>query len=143
MCRRDITSGTVWNFTGGLPAARLWWGCTNPRYVAPPRIGAFGDVHGGSSARETLADLKAPAIRDTSPHGTKAYALYEPQDDDFIASQGLQIVYRGRLSNAVIAVQPDLAHFDSHPKANQMGETAYDDTHYRVLYHGSWRADSQ
>ena len=24
-----------------------------------------------------------------------------------------------------------------------MGETAYDDTYYTVLYHGSWRADNQ
>ena len=110
---------------------------------ARPPLGDCLEFYRRASGRETLAEFKDPAIRDTFPHGTKAYALYEPQDDDFIASQGLKIVYRGRLSNAVIAVQPDLAHFDSRPKANQMGETAYDDTHYRVLYHGSWRADSQ
>jgi hypothetical protein len=110
---------------------------------ARPPLGDCLEFYRRASGRETLAEFKDPAIPDTFPHGTKAYALYEPQDDDFIASQGLKIVYRGRLSNAVIAVQPDLAHFDSRPKANQMGETAYDDTHYRVLYHGSWRADSQ
>jgi len=110
---------------------------------ARPPLGDCLEFYRRASGRETLAEFEDPAIPDTFPHGTKAYALYEPQDDDFIASQGLKIVYRGRLSNAVIAVQPDLAHFDSRPKANQMGETAYDDTHYRVLYHGSWRADSQ
>ena len=110
---------------------------------ARPPLGDCLEFYRRASGRETLAEFKDPAILDTFPHGTKAYALYEPQDHDFIASQGLRIVYRGRLSNAVIAVQPDLAGYDSRPKANKMGETAYDDTYYTVLDHGSWRADNQ
>ena len=110
--------------------------------VRPP-LGDCLEFYRRASGRETLAEFKDPAILDTFPHGRKAYALYEPQDHDFITLQGLKIVYRGRLSNAVIAVQPGLAGFDSLPKANKMGETAYDDTYESVLYHGSWRADSQ
>ncbi len=110
---------------------------------ARPPLGDCLEFYRRASGRETLAEFKDPAILDAFPHGKKAYALYEPQDHDLIALQGLKIVYRGRLSNAVIAVQPDLDAFDSRPKANKMGETAYDDTYYSVLYHGSWRADNQ
>lgn len=110
---------------------------------ARPPLGDCLEFYRRASGRETLAEFKEPAIRDSFPRGAKAYALYVPQDREFIASQGLKVVYRGRLSNAVIAVQPDLTRFDSRPEANRMGETAYDDTDYNVLYHGSWRADDQ
>jgi hypothetical protein len=110
--------------------------------VRPP-LGDCLEFYRRASGRETLAEFKDPEILDTFPRGKRAYALYDPQDRDFIALQRLKIVYRGRLSNAVIAVQPELAGFDTGPKANERGETVYDDTYYGVLYHGEWRADTQ
>uniref|UniRef100_Q01UP6 Glycosyltransferase RgtA/B/C/D-like domain-containing protein n=1 Tax=Solibacter usitatus (strain Ellin6076) TaxID=234267 RepID=Q01UP6_SOLUE len=110
---------------------------------ARPPLGDCLEFYRRASGRETLAEFKDPAILDAFPHGKKAYALYEPQDHDFITMQGLKVVYRGRLSNAVIAVQPGLAGFDSRPKADKMGETTYDDTYASFVYHGSWRADNQ
>ncbi len=42
------------------------------------------------------------------PTGRRVYVLFWPDDEEFINRQNLQVVYRGPLSDVVVAVRPDL-----------------------------------
>ena len=60
--------------------------------------------------REYFHDRKVAPFVWTEPHveGKPAYLLYFPEAKDFIRKQNLQIVYRGKVSDAVVAVRPGI-----------------------------------
>jgi hypothetical protein len=73
------------------------------RDIAPDwRYDAALNYYRNASGRETFPEF--PHANDL-PAGKQAYVLYEPDDDSFLASHGLNVVYRTP-SGAAIALNP-------------------------------------
>lgn len=71
--------------------------------IAPNwRYDAALNYYRNASGRETFPEFPHS---DTIPPGKRAYVLYEPEDYDFVASHGLNVVYRTP-SGAAIALNP-------------------------------------
>jgi len=58
------------------------------------------------SGRESIPNL----VSHLPPYegGHQAYVMYWPLDEEFIRQQGLKVVYFSRLSDAVVAIRPDV-----------------------------------
>lgn len=58
--------------------------------------------------RMYLHDQKLAPFKWHEPHleGKSAYVLYIPWEKDFVRRQNLQVIYRGKISDTVIAVRP-------------------------------------
>jgi hypothetical protein len=57
------------------------------------------------SGRETFNEFTP---LNSYPPGKKVYVLYYPNDEGFITAHGLQVMYRGDLSDVVVAIDPEL-----------------------------------
>jgi len=74
--------------------------------IAPNRrYDAALNYYRNASGRETFHVFPRA---DALPAGKRAYVLYEPEDRDFLANHGLEIVYRAP-SGAAIALDPHVA----------------------------------
>jgi hypothetical protein len=58
--------------------------------------------------RQYFHDQRLASFTWTEPHveGKPAYVLHLPEAEDFIRKQNLQVIYRGKVSDAVVAVRP-------------------------------------
>jgi hypothetical protein len=57
------------------------------------------------SGRESFADFMGES---PYPADKQVYVLHYPEDDQFIKTNDLKIVYKGDLSDAVVAIRPEL-----------------------------------
>jgi hypothetical protein len=56
------------------------------------------------SGHETIAEF---ADSHPYPQDRSVYVLYEPDDRAFLEAQKLKVVYRGDLSDVVVAIRPE------------------------------------
>jgi hypothetical protein len=68
------------------------------------RYDAALNYYRDASGRETFPQFPR---NDTLPSGKRAYVLFEPEDRDFLADHGLNVVYRAP-SGAAIALDPQV-----------------------------------
>jgi len=76
---------------------------TNWRYVAA--LNCYRTMSG----KETIEPIPgAPSVVNFYPPGYQAYVFYYPWDEDFVKKEGLKIVYHDRLSDAAVAIRPEV-----------------------------------
>ncbi len=73
---------------------------TNWRYAAALNF------YRAQSGRETIPPLQTTLP--PYPGDRQAYVMYYPADEQFIREHGLKIVYHGSMSDAVVAIRPEL-----------------------------------
>jgi hypothetical protein len=83
----------AYNHTCGLKDIAVDW-----------RYDAALNYYRDTSGRETFPTFPHP---DHLPRGKRAYVLFEPEDEDFLANNGLTVVYRAP-SGAAIALAPQI-----------------------------------
>ena len=76
---------------------------TNWRYVAA--LNCYRTMSG----HETIEEFPgAPTEVNYYPPGYQAYVFFYPMDEDFYKREGLKLVYHGRLSDAAVAIRPEV-----------------------------------
>ena len=87
-----------YNHTYGLTKVSTNW-----RYVAAL------NCYRAMSGKETLDPMPgAPTVVNFYPPGYQAYVFYYSWDEGFYKKEGLKLVYHDRLSDAAVAIRPEL-----------------------------------
>jgi hypothetical protein len=109
LCLR-LTYFKEWKWNADMNSVYRVVSCYNRTYGVKDIVPNWIYVNALNFYRKLSGDETIPEFVSAAkyPPGKEIYVLDQAFDHDFIAEQGLRVVYHGELSRATIAIRPEL-----------------------------------